>query len=1042
MDGVRDVENDAAQRASDADNNPPEIAWDFEGFERAGGSPRADDGVDVLNIYTKIKRHITAESVHSAPSLSPERYGAGKEEARHLLPHEGGKVTSDWRPKVQKPGLGTFMGVFVPSTLSIVGVVLFMRLGWAVGQAGVLGVVSMYAIGALMCYPTLLSLSAIATNGRVAGGGIYYLLSRTLGPEIGGGIGVLFAIANMCGVAFYMQGFTDTLGDQLNIDPHDPHGRWVKLGYGAALLAFEVVICLVSSNLYARSAFFVFIMQVVAQGFGNIALFARTPFTYEHQSDVTDGLNLTLSLTGPSWQQFQDNLMPEFDDGTTYAAVFGIIFPSLTGIMAGANMSGVLKRPDLAIPRGSLMSLTVALLGYLFLVCSLGACVPRETLKNDYLILSRVTWLPMLVIVGILVSSASSSLTAIQSAARLLQALAEDDIFPFLRPFAGMWRGEPALAILFSSFVALGLMVIGSLDILAPVLTMFFLLTYAFTNFGTLLYKVAGAPNFRPRFRHYNWFTALSGGFLCVGLMFYIEWMSTLVSFFVMVVLGIYVARYNRTKGWGDVTQALMFHQVRKYLLKLSGEQHIKFWRARFLYLCPSPAGRVNRIEFVNHLKKGGLMIVGDVTVDASGGRRSAAKQRGRCEVLQQTVLRRRLWEEFIVEARLKAFVDCVAAATYRSGVRALLMASGLGGMRPNCLIAELPSSGTESRSTSATGSRSASEALKPMNFVFDEKAPKKRRPVHVASDWHAAAGVDRDGSASSDFGTADACPNDGDLLAVLSDASDLDLSLAVMANFEGLDISKIVRGYRARAAHDGTMGFKSSSKKLKERIDVWECPWGSKDDFGFALQLADMLNKQDVWEECTDIRVCSFVEHDDASLTHTRQRYANLHAKVLREMRIPGTIQVWPLTEVWVSLLAEKAQACAASHQGTAKDAAVLAALAVAVAAEEKHGSDGAPPPPVEAPRNFRDVDSDPSVRTMASHLPLADQMEVMKDLIVRSQRAPHNQTALSILPLPPLPTDEREQQVYLHALRQFSTGLGPVLFVWSSTACMTFEL
>jgi hypothetical protein len=141
-----------------------------------------------------------------------------------------------------KNGLGTVQGVFVPCMLSIVGLVLFMRLGWAIGEAGVLGVLSMIAFGCFLILLTVLSLCALATNGKIRGGGAYYLISRSLGPEFGGAIGVIFFAANAVGIAFYMQGFSDTLASPqvLGLDPKDEWTRWIKLGMACGCLAVEV----------------------------------------------------------------------------------------------------------------------------------------------------------------------------------------------------------------------------------------------------------------------------------------------------------------------------------------------------------------------------------------------------------------------------------------------------------------------------------------------------------------------------------------------------------------------------------------------------------------------------------------------------------------------------------------------------------------------------------------------------------------------------------------------------------------------------------
>jgi potassium/chloride transporter 9 len=533
-----------------------------------------------------------------------------------------GRGNKKWRPKAKfmKGKLGTFQGVYVPCMLSIIGVILFLRLGWAVGQAGVLGVIAMFGIGGAMAFLTDLSLSAMATNGRVAGGGTYYLLSRSVGPELGGAIGIIFYCANTIGIAFYMTGFSETMATILGIPQSD---KWTKFAMATGVLFLEGTIAIVGSSLYAKCALVVFFIQMFAIIYGTTCLLVVKPFTCQEHAgwdceSSVDGHHLDMSFVGPSLDTLKENLMPKFTQGESFLSVFGIVFPAMTGIMAGTNMSGVLRRPDLAIPRGELSALFSALFTYLIVVIALGASVKRDTLQNEYLILSQVADPGAIVTTGIIVSTTSSALASIQSAARLMQAIAQDELIPALRVFGKQWNGEPAAAVIFSIFIAELFLLIGNLDIIAPILTMFFLLTYAMTNFATFLHSIAGHPNFRPRFKFFSWQTALMGFIMCFGLMFYLAWYVTLVALVMMVVLAVYISILAPKTEWGDVTQSLIFHQVRKYLLRMRSENHVKFWRLQLLYITPSPTGVVNNLEFVNNLKKGGLFVIGDVNVRSS----------------------------------------------------------------------------------------------------------------------------------------------------------------------------------------------------------------------------------------------------------------------------------------------------------------------------------------------------------------------------------------------------------------------------------------
>ena len=193
---------------------------------------------------------------------------------------------------------------------------------------------------------------------------------------------------------------------------------------GAATLLFETAIAVVGSGLYAKCALFILVVQMCAIYFGMAALLLRSDVPVRWEGTNLDGTNATFEFLGPNWKTLQSNMyaIPDAD----YNGVFKVIFPAMTGIMAGSNMSGVLQRPELSIPRGELSAIFFCLSTYMVAVFAMGASIPRDTLQNDYLVLAHVAWVPTLVMVGVLASTTSSALASIQSAARVLQALAFD----------------------------------------------------------------------------------------------------------------------------------------------------------------------------------------------------------------------------------------------------------------------------------------------------------------------------------------------------------------------------------------------------------------------------------------------------------------------------------------------------------------------------------------------------------------------------------------------------------------------------------------
>jgi potassium/chloride transporter 9 len=237
----------------------------------------------------------------------------------------------------------------------------------------------------------------------------------------------------------------------------------------------------------------------------------------------------------------------------------------------------------------------------------------------------------------------------------------------------------------------MGLLFIGDLNVIAPILTMFFLLTYGLTNVACFVHRISGHPNFRPRYRFFTWHTAFVGGLYCIGVMFYLDWQYSLASLVLVSALAVYIAFYppEEEVDWGDVTQSLTFHVVRKYLLKLDSQgAHTKFWRPQFMVVMQGgPCGSVPALEFIDSVKKGGLFIIGDTLKIPMqcGGRPPESMILKRDE-------RRQLWLRFLEEAQLKAFIEInmEQEGAPHLGV-ANLVNAGTGGLKPNTLVMLLP---------------------------------------------------------------------------------------------------------------------------------------------------------------------------------------------------------------------------------------------------------------------------------------------------------------------------------------------------------------
>lgn len=332
--------------------------------------------------------------------------------------------------------------------------------------------------------------------------------------------------------------------------------RWMLTIISSLALLLLLAVALAGAAFFLRLYLFIFIALMFSIAAGFISLVAG-------KSDAP-------GYSAPSLHQLGRSVGFAFApdaDGTpmNYLAVYSIIFPAVTGIMAGANYSGDLKDPGRSIGRGTLAAIAFSMVIYLFLIFAFAATTTREELLGNVHLMQTVCFAPWLIVVGLVASTISSALGALNGSARVLQALARDDLLPVLRPFAyGSRSGdEPRVAVLFSWLIAQCFLLIGNLNTVAALISNFFMLVYFFVNFACFVLRVSGAPNFRPRFRYFSWHTALLGALLSAGVMFAADPIYASLSIILVAALAVYVHYKAPITSWGDVTQALIFHQAR-----------------------------------------------------------------------------------------------------------------------------------------------------------------------------------------------------------------------------------------------------------------------------------------------------------------------------------------------------------------------------------------------------------------------------------------------------------------------------------------------
>ena len=545
---------------------------------------------------------------------------------------------------------GTFGGVFTPCTLTILGVILFLRLGQVVGNSGVWVALGIVLASKAITTLTAFSLSAIATNTQVRGGGAYFMISRSLGPEYGGSIGTVFYLAQAISVAMYVVGFTEAC--VASFPELAPHSTLVASATNALVFA-----CVFVGAAWAIKVQYA-ILAVLLLSIGSFCLGALDAFEPEL-------LRANLG-SAPS--------------GAGALAMFALFFPAATGIMAGANMSGDLREPSRSIPSGTLGAIAATGVVYLGLVLLLAGSSPREELLTDSLVMrTRAQW-PALLMAGIFAATLSSALGSMMGAPRILQALARDNIFPALAPFAQGSRksGEPRRAIALTFAVAQAAVLLGDLDLIAPIITLFFMVTYGYLNLSTFKESYTRNPSYRPTFRWAHWSTALAGALACGAVMCLVAPRWALVAVGAMALLHFAIARRELRTSWGDVHGGAAYESARKDLLRLEREAlHPKNWRPTMLAFSGGAGTRVRMVAFAHWMSAGrGVLSVAQVIA----GEMDDLLERRRA---QEKVLR-----GFLREQGFDAFPAVVVAPDRHAGIEALVQCHGLGAFRPNTVVA------------------------------------------------------------------------------------------------------------------------------------------------------------------------------------------------------------------------------------------------------------------------------------------------------------------------------------------------------------------
>jgi len=557
-----------------------------------------------------------------------------------------GKPSSD----VDRATLGTFAGVFTPSILTILGIILFLRLGYVVGNAGLARALVIIGLANGISILTSVSLSAIATNIKVRGGGDYYLISRTLGVEFGGAIGIVLFLAQSVSIAFYCIGFGEVVA------------RFIP--YAAKFLP-QIIAALAVSFLFV---------------FAWLGADWATRFQYMVMAILVAALISFFAGGLPKWDSTilaQNWASPAL--GANFWVLFAIFFPAVTGFTQGVSMSGDLKDPGKSLPLGTFFAVGVSIIVYFGVAVVFAATIPNEVLMHDYTAMKGVARIGFFIDAGVIAATLSSAMASFLGAPRILQSLASDRIFPFLLPFAkgSGPAGNPRRGVLLSGAIALGTITLGNLNLIASVVSMFFLISYGLLNYATFYEARAASPSFRPRFRWFDLRLSFLGALACFGAILAIDLAAGAFAAAVLVAIYQYLQRTAGPARWADSRRSYYLQRVRENLLAAAGEpEHPRDWRPHLLAFSNDSHRRRQLLRFASWLEGGSGLTTAVRVLEGEGLRMLKLREEAEAELRAD-----------ISEYNLKAFPLVVAVPNLNLGVHTLVQSFGIGPLRVNTVL-------------------------------------------------------------------------------------------------------------------------------------------------------------------------------------------------------------------------------------------------------------------------------------------------------------------------------------------------------------------
>uniref|UniRef100_A0A0A9WLJ8 Bumetanide-sensitive sodium-(Potassium)-chloride cotransporter n=1 Tax=Lygus hesperus TaxID=30085 RepID=A0A0A9WLJ8_LYGHE len=683
---------DEMDRLCDADEEYlGSYAKSFRHFTREA-LPRMDNYRNIMSIQAAARptlEELHNETLHTKGAQIVRINGVERVngDGRQQAPTDEGFVKFGW-----------IKGVLVRNLLNIWGVMLFLRLSWVVGQAGLLEGTLIILGCSVVTMITALSMSAISTNGLIKGGGTYFMISRSLGPEFGASIGLIFSLANAVACAMYTVGFCESLNDlfeTMNFKIIDGDVQDMRI-IGTITIILLLGIVVVGMEWEAKAQLGLLFILIVA-----MLDFLLGSIMGPKNDEVR-----AKGYVGIDFDVFKKNFFSDYrlvqGEQQDFFSIFSVFFPAASGFLAGANISGDLKDPQIAIPKGTILAIVITTGSYLLMAFISGSSVLRDAsgnvteylngtgtfsnctgreclygLQNSFQVMELVSFFGPLIYAGCFAATLSSALASLVSAPKVFQALCKDNLYPYISFFGkGYGKGqEPVRGYVLTFFIALAFILVGELNAIAPLISNFFLAAYTLINFSTFHASLAKPVGWRPTFKYYNMWLSLLGSVICASVMFLISWWTALITLSCLLALYLIVQYRKPDVNWGSSTQAQTYKTALMSVQQLNRvEEHVKNYCPQILVLSGMPSSRPPLIDFAFLVTKNiSLLICGNIV-------RNTMPQRVRNVLTYKA-------QSWLHCHKIKAFYSHIDDFSFETGAHSLMQASGLGKLRPNIVL-------------------------------------------------------------------------------------------------------------------------------------------------------------------------------------------------------------------------------------------------------------------------------------------------------------------------------------------------------------------